>query len=172
MKSELAAFLAAIIAEPADDTVRLVFADWLDENGESRWATFIRSHVAHRDERRASSLPMPLSKVIFAGECWSGLPASQIILSRGFACAVECTAGFWLAHGDAIRREHPVTLVRLTATPEHCGDGLQGDPIDKRFESAELNAAYQLGDSLAMNLLRCRWPGVTFQFPLAYQGER
>src|SRR5437868_6215053 len=31
---ERAALLGAIIDNPADDTTRLVFADWLDENGE------------------------------------------------------------------------------------------------------------------------------------------
>lgn len=42
------AFLAAICADPADDTARLVFADFLQEQGEpvsTAWATFIRAHV-------------------------------------------------------------------------------------------------------------------------------
>jgi uncharacterized protein (TIGR02996 family) len=32
--SEREAFIAAICAEPDDDTCRLAFADWLDEHGE------------------------------------------------------------------------------------------------------------------------------------------
>jgi uncharacterized protein (TIGR02996 family) len=40
-----AAFLAAIRADPADDTARLVFADWLQENGRSEWADLIRVQV-------------------------------------------------------------------------------------------------------------------------------
>lgn len=39
------AFLAAISAEPADDTVRLAFADWLQENGEGERAEFVRVQV-------------------------------------------------------------------------------------------------------------------------------
>jgi uncharacterized protein (TIGR02996 family) len=35
-------FLRAIIADPADDVVRLVYADWLAENGEEDYASFIR----------------------------------------------------------------------------------------------------------------------------------
>ena len=35
-------FLDAIIANPADDNVRLVFADWLQENGQEERAEFIR----------------------------------------------------------------------------------------------------------------------------------
>lgn len=36
------ALLAAIRADPDDDTVRLVYADWLDERGEAERAEFIR----------------------------------------------------------------------------------------------------------------------------------
>lgn len=43
--SDEAAFLAAILAEPADDTVRLVYADWLQENGQPERAEFIRVQV-------------------------------------------------------------------------------------------------------------------------------
>ena len=42
------ALLAAICADPADDTARLVFADYLQEHGgkvEAAWAMFIRAHV-------------------------------------------------------------------------------------------------------------------------------
>jgi uncharacterized protein (TIGR02996 family) len=38
-------FVAAICAAPADDLPRLVFADWLDEHGESGWAQYIRTRV-------------------------------------------------------------------------------------------------------------------------------
>lgn len=42
------ALLAAICADPADDTARLAFADLLDEHGgavEAAWAQFIRAHI-------------------------------------------------------------------------------------------------------------------------------
>jgi uncharacterized protein (TIGR02996 family) len=45
MPSDRDALLAAICADPDDDTPRLVFADWLDENGESARAEFIRAQV-------------------------------------------------------------------------------------------------------------------------------
>lgn len=38
--------IAAIIAQPDDDTVRLAYADWCDENGESERAEFVRVQVA------------------------------------------------------------------------------------------------------------------------------
>lgn len=39
-------FLASIAEDPADDLRRLVFADWLEENGEGPRAEFIRARVA------------------------------------------------------------------------------------------------------------------------------
>jgi uncharacterized protein (TIGR02996 family) len=38
-------FLRAICENPEDDTVRLAYADWLDENGDPERAEFIRVHV-------------------------------------------------------------------------------------------------------------------------------
>jgi uncharacterized protein (TIGR02996 family) len=40
------ALLAAVVAHPAEDTPRLVFADWLDEHGRHARAEFIRVQVA------------------------------------------------------------------------------------------------------------------------------
>ena len=43
--SDEAAFLAAIIAAPEDDTVRLAYADWLDEQGHPARAGYIRRRI-------------------------------------------------------------------------------------------------------------------------------
>jgi uncharacterized protein (TIGR02996 family) len=43
--SEQDALLEAICAAPADDTPRLVYADWLDEHGEPEHAEFIRVQI-------------------------------------------------------------------------------------------------------------------------------
>src|SRR5262245_25219775 len=40
--SDESAFLAAVIANPDDDAPRLIYADWLDENGDSERAELIR----------------------------------------------------------------------------------------------------------------------------------
>lgn len=39
-------FLRAVIANPDDDLTRLVYADWLDENGQPERAEFVRTQVA------------------------------------------------------------------------------------------------------------------------------
>jgi len=48
-------FLRAICTDPEDDTVRLVFADWLDENGDPERAEFIRLQV-RRAQLKASGV--------------------------------------------------------------------------------------------------------------------
>src|SRR5690242_1892736 len=40
------AFIQAIVADPEDDAPRLIYADWLDEQGESERAEFIRVQIA------------------------------------------------------------------------------------------------------------------------------
>src|SRR5262249_48629601 len=40
------AFLQTIIEAPEDDTPRLVFADWLDDEGDAKRAEFIRTQIA------------------------------------------------------------------------------------------------------------------------------
>jgi uncharacterized protein (TIGR02996 family) len=53
-----AALLAAIVADPDEDALRLVYADWLQENGDEGQAQFIRDWIAldwledHEDEKR------------------------------------------------------------------------------------------------------------------------
>ena len=42
---EQAQLLAAIVAEPDEDTPRLVYADWLQENGDTEQAQFIRDSI-------------------------------------------------------------------------------------------------------------------------------
>ena len=48
MNPEMTAFLQAIAEEPADDTSRLVFADWLEEHDQPARAEFIRSGHSQR----------------------------------------------------------------------------------------------------------------------------
>jgi uncharacterized protein (TIGR02996 family) len=57
METEEAQILRAIRAQPSDDTPRLVYADWLEENGRAERAEFIRlqcawSSAADNDPRR------------------------------------------------------------------------------------------------------------------------
>jgi uncharacterized protein (TIGR02996 family) len=53
--SDEVAFLQAILANPADDAPRLVYADWLDEQGDdfaAAKATYLRMTTAHAEASR------------------------------------------------------------------------------------------------------------------------
>src|SRR5262245_8986058 len=47
-----AAFLRTILADPDDDAVRLVFADWLGEHGQPERAEFIRLQIERTQRPR------------------------------------------------------------------------------------------------------------------------
>jgi uncharacterized protein (TIGR02996 family) len=105
-----AGFVAAIRADPADDTVRLIAADWLEEYDPER-AEFIRTHLAyyaarhnHRHQsfggepcrkcklkRRLKKLWHLPGKGLPSG-IWGRLPAG------GFLTTVDCSAAAWPRH--------------------------------------------------------------------------
>lgn len=129
------ALLAAIIANPDDDTVRLVYADWLDENGQGERAEFIRVQVAlstptlgadgtgdsqkrHELVRREAAIMSRRGPVEGRGKWWAdygpGDRVSVVEWLRGFVSEVTCTLADWLAHGPAIVAAHPIRRVVLT----------------------------------------------------------
>src|SRR5581483_11308551 len=107
------ALLAAILAQPDDDTPRLVYADWLDENGQPDRAAFVRAQI---EAARAE----PYSKQARAAEKRAGairekrrhtwaapLPGTyDIDFERGFIGHItagtfgfrEAAAGLFAAH--------------------------------------------------------------------------
>lgn len=86
------ALLAAICADPADDTARLAFADLLDEHGgavEAAWAKFIRAHL-----RLGTGVELPgdVPTVMELGsDAWAGRFAARI----GFPPGGEVAVGGW-----------------------------------------------------------------------------
>jgi uncharacterized protein (TIGR02996 family) len=124
------ALLAAILTDPADDTVRLAYADAIEEQGQHERAEFIRVQIElvkmpsmgskQNDPRYV--LPTPwerlrarerelLNHVYWPNWCGPACKAitpigrkfdDHIHWSRGFVSAVTCTAADWLAHADAI----------------------------------------------------------------------
>src|SRR5262245_26563992 len=100
------AILADIIANPDDDTPRLVYADWLEEHGHETRAEFIRVQLALAKKRLPTgSRPrrdlLQLEKAIFVGngnnwaveygdwcepelEAWRrGFPVEAMLSNRG-----------------------------------------------------------------------------------------
>jgi uncharacterized protein (TIGR02996 family) len=121
------AFLRAICADPADDTARLVFADWLADHGDPDRGEFIRIEVelARRDpedeaaERRRSALYARRDTLLKANQQrWIEpfLPAARdITFRRGFVAELEAAIGDFLRHGAQWLAVTPLTRVRFTS---------------------------------------------------------
>ncbi len=160
MNPEQASLLQAILEHPDDDATRLVYADWLEENGDE-WERgrvyFIRTCVAHerapiRYEFRGAA---PRGERILSGghffhEPWlkrflvnllHGFPFSDCVLTftRGFMSEIRCPLATWIEYGAAIVRTHPVEIV----TPSDKKPALAGHswgwhtPVDVACEAAD-----------------------------------
>lgn len=132
------AALADIIAHRDDDTPRLIFADWLDDNDQPERAEFIRVQCAiertelacssldggqcdcvychlRRRERELERLDFTRERAVF-GDHLDHMRRWRF--QRGFVVEVECAAGDWLAHADHLTASQPVERVTLTTRPD------------------------------------------------------
>src|SRR6266508_240747 len=82
--SEEDALLAAIYANPDDDTPRLVYADWLDEHDQPERAEFIRAQI------RLNEIHQTIPRQ----------DEGELLLHYGLSRA----AGFWHCPGDSAER--------------------------------------------------------------------
>lgn len=120
--NERECFIRRICEEPDDDTARLVFADWLDENGEEERAGDIRVGVdgpkswIHHNRIQPVHRRYAFPRV---GPEWittDRLPdyCSFGTSHRGFLYSVALTCADFMTHAAAIFAAHPLTSVRLT----------------------------------------------------------
>jgi uncharacterized protein (TIGR02996 family) len=115
------AFLEAICDNPEDDTPRLVFADWLEENGQPERAEFILVQIEMaslgQDDPRRPALADRSRALFFDPTAAWGRELRELLTysawERGFVWRVALTAARFLAHAEAIFRLAPVREVRL-----------------------------------------------------------
>jgi uncharacterized protein (TIGR02996 family) len=118
-------FLKAILAAPEDDALRLVYADWLQENGQPERAEFIRAEceqaTIHSDptvgpnrwdnprfwelQERVSELYDRHAATWFA-ELFKA-HRGEVSTHRGFPHHIALTARKFIDHGDALFRAAP-----------------------------------------------------------------
>jgi uncharacterized protein (TIGR02996 family) len=124
--SDRDALLAAILADSADDTARLVFADWLAENGESDRGEFIRIEIelartpptTEDDERRRRVLLHRHEELLKEHRAeWLApfLPhARKPAFDRGFVSSLDVPAHSFLQHAERWFAITPLTRVKFT----------------------------------------------------------
>lgn len=119
-------FLAAIREDPGDDVPRLVYADWLEDHGNSERAEFIRIQIelarGVRDRGRSMELLRHWRELLQKHRAdWLGplrRLAPDAIFERGFVDHISVAAAPFLDHAEELFQTHPIRSVRFRATAE------------------------------------------------------
>jgi uncharacterized protein (TIGR02996 family) len=126
MTSDERAFLDAICAQPDDDTARLVYADWLAENGDPDRGEFIRVDIelartppdSEGAERRRSVLFARRAELLKKHKTAWLAPftpfAKESAFERGFVQKLEVPANTFVRHAENWFALTPLTRVRIT----------------------------------------------------------
>jgi uncharacterized protein (TIGR02996 family) len=152
------AFLEAILDDPDDEGLRLIFADWLEEQGQPR-GEFIRTQCTlaglPADDRRRRSLEARERQLLARHrDEWLGPLRSLAYLwgfRRGFAEEVTLPAKVFLDHADTFFRSTPVLLARLLNSASRLGE-LAESPYLARLTALHLTDN-QIGNADLMTLL-------------------
>jgi uncharacterized protein (TIGR02996 family) len=124
MTASRAAFLADIIDNPNDDAPRLIFADWLQDNGDPDRAAFIRAQIewartAPEDPHRPIVQRQAQALLNAHGLAWlKEVPAwarPNASFVRGFVMQIDVTAREFFRGAAGLFRRAPVRAVRLRA---------------------------------------------------------
>jgi uncharacterized protein (TIGR02996 family) len=141
--SERDPFLDAVLAEPEDDAVRLIYADWLEERGDPR-GPFVRAQVRlaglpEDDPARPDLDEQARDLLREHEEEWAaGLPgkAAAWEFRRGFVERLTLTDEALLEHGDFFGKTLP--LRGLTLTTSGRLDRVADLPLLHRIEALSL----------------------------------
>ncbi len=140
------AFLLAVLADPDDDAPRLIYADWLDEQGDGERAEFIRvqcalAPMAWDDERRPGLLRRERELLRRHEAAWGGpLPTfdSGRTFERGFVGALTLVAEAFLRHAAEIFAVAPVRHIKLRGA-RRLTAALAAEPGLERLASLDLS---------------------------------
>jgi uncharacterized protein (TIGR02996 family) len=149
--TERDALLAGVLAEPEEDTPRLVYADWLEENDDAERGEFIRIEVelartppgTDEAERRRSALHNRRTQLLKKRrQEWLQpfLPhAREPEFERGFVHSLATSAFSFLQHAERWLAITPLRRVKFTTYT------LMDEPVERRmawtallFESSQL----------------------------------
>lgn len=125
--SDEEALLAAIAANPEEDTPRLVYADWLDEHDQPLRAEFIRTEIAvkqlaelptpeqarqiHLFRRRQEILDHHLADLV--GSLAADLGYFDVVFDRGFVAELKLDSERFLKHADTIAALKPLPVITV-----------------------------------------------------------
>jgi uncharacterized protein (TIGR02996 family) len=129
--TEQDAFVQAIIECPDDDALHLIFADWLEDDGQPERAGFIRSqierqHLPPNDPRQVGMEKWEHSLLLRFVPCWFAPPdgwtmGTNILVRRGFPETLNVDLKMLLEYADDVFARWPITRLHrpaLTGIPQ------------------------------------------------------
>jgi uncharacterized protein (TIGR02996 family) len=125
------AFLGDIIEHPDDDAPRLIYADWLDDQGQPERAEFIRlqcllaslpqddpSRPEYQERERQlldahkAEWAAELKRIVKEANARSGSPCSSAALCPGLQCLPRCSSS--TAGGSSIGHRSGACICRIS----------------------------------------------------------
>jgi uncharacterized protein (TIGR02996 family) len=167
------ALLRAVIADPDDDAPRLIYADWLDENGQCERAEFIRVQIAlagmSSDDGRRPELRRVERRIIRRrGKHWTE-PLRPLVLQhsfrRGFVETADCFADEFVSRGGDLFSLAPIRHLWLF-NAHHCALQVSQCPYLNRPLSLILSHTW-LGDRDVYHLAKSPFFGRLTSLSLA-----
>jgi uncharacterized protein (TIGR02996 family) len=123
MTDQQRALFAAIRANPDDDLVRLVYADWVEEQGDGAMAELIRCHVEReRVELNSpqydrllshSALLLAMNRDRWTAELRERFGVSSVEFVRGMPEEVMLTLPSFVAHSESLFATFPIRHMRF-----------------------------------------------------------
>lgn len=174
--------LERILDNPDEDTHRLVYADWLDEQRRPERAEFIRVQVKraatdpsqweYADAKREQEIlfPHPDAHQDRLRLDWLSVDFAMTVDSwkwdRGFVSQIWIRGDRWLTHADQILAAHPVREVTLTTWP---GFRRPDEMLRDVYQLPSRERAYLVppNEYIQTYLLKEEWPGIAFTLPPA-----
>lgn len=139
-------FKAAIASEPDDNDLRLVFADWLDEHGDTNRAEFIRLQCmlagtkAPLDDlpalRNREQELLRAHEKEWAAEFFPW--ADGVEFERGFVSALSTSASHLLENADSLFSSSPIQRLRLHGAHDLMPE-IAGRPFLGRIRAIDLS---------------------------------
>lgn len=162
MPQSSAPFLQAIVDDPANDTPRLIYADWLDAQGQSSRAEFIRlqceSARLRKGSPRRQALELRADELLFEHESeWLGEKTDQVVrwkFRRGFLHSATMTAKSFLEHGETVFQTEPLWRIGFV---DDDGDPLQPDALNEVVSHPAFGAVRSLDIIGAAPLSEPHW---------------
>lgn len=161
MKARERQLLDAVIADPDDDDVRLVYADWIEDEGDEARGELIQVQIALARDDGARAMDEAARKRLEAREAellrvhegtWAaplGVPGWRF--RRGFVDDITLPVSLFLAEGSRVFAAAPIRHVRFASLATE-GLALASSPLLARLSSLDLRGG-RVGDRGLVELL-------------------